>query len=408
MQATKQANTDSATLVEYENVTDTIKRRLESPVNTPETEKPEFKKSKIPLALKSPVPIKKEIKESGYRSRGSSLERAKRKSESPMSDSISSAMSADSIEPSVSRVSSVPSTPDTPKKNSSTFNLLNDSDLFTQISKNKIKAAPAEEEEKPKPDPCHVVEVKEHEIVKSTVSPIEPMEIYPFEAIDAVVEFIPQNVETVEIIDDTENESQSESENDETRQGSDDRRRPVDLGTEPKTFVVEVKTLEQRMKPTLGILKRKNSSEDEKPKTMRVTMVTVPDLIPNNEIEVADGSMKTPPPTPLDENEVTECPLLYDLAQRQKEAQRNLRRDEVNEYLILDEVPKDQAALPEPSATESLASEPDAAQPPTPHSHTDAPAAATDDEVIYSEVEEMPQVNILSVCVILDDDNRKD
>ncbi|CAB3232974.1 unnamed protein product [Arctia plantaginis] len=45
---------ENAVVVGYENVTDTIKRRLESPVNTPETEKPEFKRSKIPLALKSP------------------------------------------------------------------------------------------------------------------------------------------------------------------------------------------------------------------------------------------------------------------------------------------------------------------------------------------------------------------
>lgn len=408
LQAATQALTDSAVVVEYENVTDTIKRRLESPVNTPETEKPEFKKSKIPLALKSPVPIKKEIKEGGIRSRGSSLERGKRVSESPLSDSISSAMSTDSIEPPVP----ASATPDTPKKNSSTFNLLNDSDLFTQISNNKIQAKQPPVVETPKADPCHMVEVKEHEIVKSTVSPIEPMEIYPFEAIDAVVEFIPQNVETVEIIDDTENESFSESDNDDEQKHGDEKRHTVDLGTEPKTFVIEVKTLEHRMKPTLGILKRKNSVDDEKPKAMRVTMVTVPDLIPNTEKDDADGSMQTPPPTPLDENEATECPLLYDLVLRQKEAQRNLRRDEVNEYLILDEVPKDQAALPEPSATETFANDQLDAKPHgvdvidkllrntgvsisgfTPERiRRRSTSSAVDDEVIYSEVEDTSQV----------------
>ncbi|CAH1636255.1 unnamed protein product [Spodoptera littoralis] len=356
---------DGAPVVEYENVTDTIKRRLESPVNTPETEKPELKKSKIPLALKSPVPIRKEIKEGGHRSRGSSLERGKRVSESPASDC--SAMSTDSIEPPPPRrpttlrtpttsttpasldtptpispstlttpdtpstptsptvrntsvtlatttssdtpntpdtpstptsptspntgaphdtagtpepmdrpsTPSTPLTPSTPQQNSSTFNLLTDSDLFTQISKDKIRARAPVPAPAPAPaHPCHVVAVTEHEIVKSTVSPIEPVEIYPFEAIDAVVEFIPQTVETVEIIDDTENESLTDSDDQEqTRQA-------VDLGTEPKTFVVEVKTLEQRMKPTLGILKRKNSSEEENPKTLRGAMAGVPDVIP--------------------------------------------------------------------------------------------------------------------------------
>ncbi|XP_075984484.1 dystrophin isoform X3 [Anticarsia gemmatalis] len=406
---------ESAVLVEYENVTDTIKRRLESPVNTPDTDKPELKKSKIPLALKSPVPIKKEIKEGGNRSRGSSLERGRRISESPMSDSISSAMSTDSIEPSISCVSSVPSTPETPKKDSSTFNLLKDSDLFTQISKNKIQPKQPPAPEKPKADPCHMVEVKEHEIVKSTVSPIEPMEIYPFEAIDAVVEFIPQNVETVEIIDDTENESLSDSDTD-ARPNTYERRPTVDLGTEPKTFVVEVKTLEQRMRPTLGILKRKNSSEEEKPKAMRVTM-DVPDLIPSTEKQEEDGSMRTPPPTPMDEGEATECPLLYDLAVRQKEAQRNLRRDEVNEYLILDEVPKDQAALPEPSATEVIfdkKQDVDATDKALKKSgvgisgstperiRRKSSQSPEEEEVIYSEVEDMPQLRSAS-CSEFDD-----
>lgn len=386
--------------LEYENVTDTIKRRLESPVNTPETEKPQFKKSKIPLALKSPVPIKKEIKEGGIKSRGSSLERGKRKSESPMSDSISSAMSVDSIEP---PKSSAPSTPSTPNKESSTFNLLQDSDLFTQISKNKLHAKPepttSRKEQNAKTDPCHVVAVKEHEIIKCTVTPsTEPTEIYPSETIDAVVEFIPQNAETVNIIDETE-----------VAHGRADKRPPVHLGSEPKTFVIEVKTLEARMKPTLGILKRRND-EDERPKSLRVTM-EVPDLIPVDKEQ--DVSMKTPPPTPLDEEEVMDCPLLYDLAVRQKEAQSTLRRDEVNEYLILDEVPKDQAALPEPSVTEQVADnlvdlrkqqKVDATTRPmkkvgvgiggsTPERiRKKSASSAAEEEVIYSEVEDMPQV----------------
>lgn len=379
------ASHDTAPPLEYESLTDTIKRRLESPVDTPHTEKPEIKKSKIPLALKSPVPIKKEIKEGGIRSRGSSLERGKRKSRSPTSDSIGSAMSADSMEAGARARAggSAPSTPSTPNKESSTFNLLQDSDLFTQISKNKLHAEPepepARRAERQKTDPCHVVEIKEHEIVKSTVTPIEPMEMYPFETIDAVVEFIPQNAETVHIIDDTDMESI------ELRSDDDDKRPSVDLGSEPKTFMIEVKTLEARRKPTLGILKRK-SEEDERPKSLRVTM-EVPDLIPAD--EERDVSMKTPPPTPAAADEAGECPLLYDLAVRQQEAERSLRRDQVNEYLILDEVPKDQAALPEPSVTEEVADQLAGAGK---QQAAEAGAAQGEEEVIYSEVEDMPQV----------------
>ncbi|XP_052744308.1 dystrophin, isoforms A/C/F/G/H isoform X2 [Bicyclus anynana] len=383
------------TIIEYENVTDTIKRRLESPVNSPETERPEFKKSKIPLALKSPVPIKKEVKEGGNRSRGSSLERRKKKADSPMTDSITSTMSTDSIEGSISVMGSVPSTPDTSRKDSSTFNLLKDSDLFTQISKNKIEPKPPLPPKTAKQDPCHVVEVKEHEIVKSTVSPIEPMEIYPSDTVETVMEFIPQTVETVNIIEDTENESiESEEE-------CDSKRSSVDLGSEPKTFVVEVKTFEQRMKPTLGILKRRGENDAEKAKVMKVS-IDVPDLIPELEKQDQDMSMRTPPPTPF-EGVNLECPLLYDLAVRQNEAQMNLMRDEVNEYLILDEVPKDQAALPEPSATETLATdtvedldggkavEIDNAKP---ESADNEPVSAVEEEVIYSEVEYAPQVRL--------------
>ncbi|CAG4985372.1 unnamed protein product [Colias eurytheme] len=404
----KESNVD-AVVVSYENVTDTIKRRLESPVNSPDTERPELKKSKIPLALKSPVPIKKEIKEGGNRSRGSSLERTQKKADSPMSESVTSNMSTDSIEGSISVMSSLPSTPGTPKKDSSTFNLLKDSDLFTQISNNKIEAKPPVEVEKPKQDPCQVVEVKEHEIMKSSVSPIEPMEIYPSDTVESVVEFIPHTVETVEILDDTEGESMGESDDDKDGKEEQNRKRSsVDLGTEPKTFVIEVKKFEERMKPTLGILKHRSSSEEKK---KSVTLNDVPDLIPTHDVEDNDVSLKTPPPTPMDESETLECPLLYDLALRQKEVQKNLLRDEVNEYLILDEVPKDQAALPEPSATEVLASETiDVICNDIPvkkvgvgisgstleRLRRKSGSSGTEEEVIYSEVEDMPKVRLSS------------
>ncbi|XP_038221210.1 dystrophin-like [Zerene cesonia] len=402
----KESNVD-AVVVSYENITDTIKRRLESPVNTPDTERPELKKSKIPLALKSPVPIKKEIKEGGNRSRGSSLERRQKKADSPMSESVTSNMSIDSIEGSISVMSSLPSTPGTPKKDSSTFNLLKDSDLFTQISNNKIEPKHTVEVDKPKEDPCQVVEVKEHEIMKSSVSSIEPMEIYPSDTVESVVEFIPQNVETVEIIDDTEGESMGESDDEkDSKEERNGKRSSVDFGSEPKTFVIEVKKFEERMKPTLGILKHRSGSEEKK---KSVTVNDVPDLIPTLDVEDNDVSLKTPPPTPMDESEALECPLLYDLALRQKEVQKNLLRDEVNEYLILDEVPKDQAALPEPSATEVLASETiDIIRDDIPvkkvgvgisgstleRLRRKSGSGGTEEEVIYSEVEDMPKVRL--------------
>ncbi|XP_028157710.1 dystrophin, isoforms A/C/F/G/H-like [Ostrinia furnacalis] len=301
--------------LEYEKVTDTIKRRLESPVDTPDTEKPELKKSKIPLALNSPVPIRREVKEGGCRSRGSSLERAKSKADSPCADSLVSGMSFDSIEP----PPSLPSTPGTPKKDSSTFNLLKDSDLFTQISKNKIEPSEPKPvlDEKPKVSPCHVVAIKEHEIVKATVSSPEPAS-----NIETAVEFVPQRVETVEIVDDTEGDSASASSDSEEKQEV-NRRPSVDLGSEPKTFVVEVRTLEQRMRPTLGVIMRK-SAEDN---------ANVPDLIPSVEKRNdLDFSTQTPPCTPMEEGDMS--PL--DDAALKRNIQ-HVREDEANEYLILED-----------------------------------------------------------------------
>lgn len=393
-------------IVEYENVTDTIKRRLESPVNTPETEKVEsvleVKKSKIPLALKSPIPIRREIVEGGNRSRTPSLERTrKRTPDRVMSESITNDQSNYSVQPSTSH-SSIESTPETPKKESSTFNLLKDSELFTQISKNKYKSS--------KHDPCHVVAVTEHEILKSRVSPIEPMEIYPSDAVETVMQFIPHTVETVEILDDTETESVGESE-EEKDIDKIEKRASVDLGKDPMTFVVEVKKVEERMNPTLGVLKRKTSSAEDKPKIMKLNIDNVPDLIPSTVIISTDESMKTPPSTPYLDGEQIDCPLLYDLAVRQQEAKRSLRDEDVNEYLILDDVPKDQANLPEQSLTEEVfANDPklielrkqqifDASKKPV--KKTEIEIVGTTDKIrkmfdsvneedIYSEVDEIP------------------
>lgn len=360
-------------------MTDTIKRRLESPAETPRADRHEFKRSKIPLALKSPVPIKKEIKE-GSSSRASSLERTRRMTASPATDSLASSISADSIEPSASvraaELDSVPSTPDVPRKDSSTFNLLQDSDLFTQISKNELQpGAKPERVSTSSPDPCHVVAVREHEIVKGTVSPSDHC---PFESVEALLEFIPQSaeVEAVEVLDDTENDSSEESGHESDRE-PDAERASVHLGSEPKTFVIEVKTFEQRRRPTLGILKRKNSADDnESSKSMRVS-ADVPDLIP--------AGPGTPPPTPS-------TPSTPPTA--------NLHRDEINEYLILDEVSVGPQRCDAAEKHEYFS---DSGNEPVKRMGVSIGGSTPDrikkrieiqkEEVIYSEVDDRPQVN---------------
>ncbi|XP_063538770.1 uncharacterized protein LOC134748000 [Cydia strobilella] len=280
----------------YERVSDTVKRRLESPAPAP-APAPQPKRSRIPLALHSPVPVRRELQQR-------------------------------------ERAVSAPTTPDPPRRDSSTFNLLADSDLFTQISRGKVEVE-RQKVDRPKAErPKHVVAVREREIVKATISPVEP-ELIPGEE---ALHFVPRRAEVVEVVDDTV----------EPAERSHERRPSVDLGTEPKTFVVEVKTLEHRMKPTLGILKRR--SADDTPKSVKISMAA-PDVIPS--LEPQEGT-NTPPPTPMD-GAVVQCPLMFDLSLRQHAALLNLRRDEVNEYLILDEVPREQPALPEPSATGELA-----------------------------------------------------
>ncbi|CAG9568434.1 unnamed protein product [Danaus chrysippus] len=301
---------DGTVLVEYENVTDTIKRRLESPVNSHETEKPEQKRSRIPLPLKSPSPIKKEVQEGGTRSRASSTERRGR-SPSGCRTNSASTMSADSIEDAASLAptppaGSAPATPSAIRKDSSTFNLLKDSDLFTQISKNKIVAKSPSPSEVLETHSCHVVEVKEHEIVKSTVGLVWPPE--DVDTVETVVEFIPQTVDTVEIIEDTE-EEEGEGE------GEEETHSAGQFGHEPRTFVVEVKTLEHRMKPTIGILKRRGDHREKEAKVVRV------------EEEGADETLG-------EEEEETVDPRGGEL---DSGGQNGIMDDELNEYHILDD-----------------------------------------------------------------------
>ncbi|KAI8437244.1 hypothetical protein MSG28_011630 [Choristoneura fumiferana] len=192
-----------------------------------------------------------------------------------------------------------------------------DSALFAQA------AAP------PPPPPRRAVAVREHEILKATVSP-EPAPAVSEEALH----FVPQRAEAVEVLDDPTGRDSD----DDHRLPAPGKRPSVDLGTEPKTFVVEVKTLEQRMRPTLGVLKRRHGADEERQRAVKISL-PAPDVVP------AGG--RTPPPTPADGAAPAPPPLEL--------AARLARRDELDEYRFLDEAPPDRAALPEPSATATAA-----------------------------------------------------
>lgn len=92
-----------------------------------------------------------------------------------------------------------------------TFCLAKDSMLFSQVSTNTLVTSTAEMEHvcpQKEADPCQVVEVKAMEIVKSVVTPIEPIEhvVYPSRSMETTVQFGPQSVEMVEIIEEAETE----------------------------------------------------------------------------------------------------------------------------------------------------------------------------------------------------------
>jgi hypothetical protein len=122
-----------------------------------------------------------------------------------------------------------------------TFCLAKDSMLFSQVSSNTLVASIAEGEHvgsHQEADPCQVVEVRAIEIVKSVVAPMESIEhvVYPSRIMETTVQFGPQSVEMVEIIEEAETEpEESASETDTelavksaTVQG-DSRKRPSTL-----------------------------------------------------------------------------------------------------------------------------------------------------------------------------------
>lgn len=92
-----------------------------------------------------------------------------------------------------------------------TFCLAKDSMLFSQVSTNTLVTSSSEVEHigpEQEADPCQVVEVKEMEIVKSVVSPVEPINhvVYPSRSMETTEQFGPLSVEMVEIIEEAETE----------------------------------------------------------------------------------------------------------------------------------------------------------------------------------------------------------
>lgn len=197
-----QAEGTDDTSVEYESVTDTIKRprRPEHPPVSP-SDRPELKKSKIPLALRSPVPIRREVKEGGARAR---------------------------VEP-----------PE-PRNDASTMDLLTESTLLSQLAEadsdgNADENMQSEAESFAKSDEsdsseCRVVEITQHEIIKSNVGTTE----------SAVLDCAPNA-----LYERTHSPP------------------ALHLGTEPQTFVVEVRRLE-RMQPTLGVVTRRSGTGEDR------------------------------------------------------------------------------------------------------------------------------------------------
>lgn len=175
-------------------------------------DRPDFKKSRIPLALRSPKPIRRELQQP----RGL----------------FSSATAAPTAAP-----------PDV-------------------LAASAVSTTATQDTEETNGERS-VVEVKAGEIVKRTVSPGKkptedigktPKDQSAEKTSDTEAEeFVPQNTEAMETVEETEGEVQTGA------------LPTAYLGSEPQTFVVEVKRLEMRMEPTVGVITRRQPSEEPHP-----------------------------------------------------------------------------------------------------------------------------------------------
>lgn len=351
-------------------MSDTIKRRLESTSTVPDlVQTTKENKSKIPLALKSPVPIRRSLSK-----------------DDKMAENIlpPSEQTKEDVKP---EIKVIEKETQESHKIADTFNLSEDSALFSKISENTLVVKAPREVKPKKQDFCHMVEVKESEIFKSSVSSGEPMEVYPSASVETAMHYGPSSVERVEIID-TETESPADSDSEEQQSSGDVSQEglsewavqqmtkldssfvkldsTMSPATSPqedghKTFIVEVSKAEEMSKPIIGILKRSRSSNDTendmdvkvlKPNQIRETPLKVVTVL-ESETHRSDYSRpngarlpSTPPTTPsvdpvdapFDEN-----PLLADLqnklTQLENEENGPCLKDKgaVAEYLILDD-----------------------------------------------------------------------
>lgn len=351
-------------------MSDTIKRRLESPSTVPDlVQTTKENKSKIPLALKSPVPIRR------------SLSKDDKKVENvlPPPEPIKE------IEKPETKV--IEKETQESHEIADTFNLSEDSTLFSKISENTLVVKAPREVKPKKQDFCHMVEVKESEIFKSSVSSGEPMEVYPSASIETAVHYGPSSVERVEIID-TETESPADSDSEEQQSSGNASQEglsewavqqmtkldstfvKLDSTVSPasspkedghKTFIVEVSRAEEVSKPIIGILKRSRSSNDTendmdvkvlKPNQIRETPLKVVTVLESetyrSDYSRSNGARlpSTPPSTPsvdsvdapFDENPLL-AGLQNMLSQLENEENGPCLKDKgaVAEYLILDD-----------------------------------------------------------------------
>lgn len=334
--------------VEYEiiNVSDTIKRRLESTSTVPDilqttneivVENLSSGKTKIPIAISPALPKKEKNIENNE-----------------------IVIKSDVI--------------------GETFNLSEDSELFSQISDNKLhinKAVKKQEKPSLKADKCHVVEVRAGEIIKSVLPSIESMEVYHSSAIDTAVEYFPHSVEKVEIVTDTETDSdldEKQSSQNCSQEGLSEwavtqlTKLDSTIKVSCKKFIMdsfedtpeplEDQKLEESKKPLIGILKRRINQNDSNNGDMKAVK-------PNQEIKLSMSKIvtvqeqvvhkylysdsdehldtKTPPSTPYAGIDSDKNPSFEDFESKildmefKKYAASIKDKESVAEYLILDD-----------------------------------------------------------------------
>lgn len=308
--------------IEYEivNVSDTIRRRLESPsstvpdlVQTIKSKETNISdnsskdvKTKIPIALKSPAPIRKDILKQGN----------KQQSDKKSTESIVS------IESPLSE----------------TFNLSEKSELFSRISENKIEINPNSDQNVS--NQCHMVEIKETEIIKSKISNPEPMEVYPSSTIETAIHYGPSSVERVEIVD-TETESPADSDIEDRYSLKRSQEGLSEWATTQLSKLDYLPRVSPEKSP-IGILKRKNSSNDGELSLDIKQAKSSVNFSVAEEVQNAENNASSPQSSPNVDLVSMDIPILHDLDSKIEQLETDTShkikdREAVAEYLILDD-----------------------------------------------------------------------